>query len=177
MSVYNGLEARGYKIQIWPALIPSREQIEKYGKRLARYVLKLAGVKEAGTAADPQRFSEQDLAERRLSKGQSGFTLQYMLDTSLSDAERYPLKLRDLIVTDLDPDNGPDTIRWSGSPEQTLKDLPAVGFQGDLYQEGIVPPSVQFTPYTGAILAVDPSGKGADETATGSSRNSTAVST
>ena len=31
--------------------------------------------------------------------GRSNFMLQFMLDTSLSDAEKFPLKFQDLIVT------------------------------------------------------------------------------
>ena len=39
-----------------------------------------------------------DLMERETEWGASGFTLQFMLDTSLSDADRFPLKFRDLMV-------------------------------------------------------------------------------
>ena len=44
-----------------------------------------------GQPTDPKRFSDSDLLERELSYGRSGFSLQFMLDTSLSDANRYPL--------------------------------------------------------------------------------------
>ena len=46
-----------------------------------------------GEPTDPNRFSEFDLLEREASYGRSGFALQFMLDTRLSDAERYPLKV------------------------------------------------------------------------------------
>ena len=46
-----------------------------------------------GEPTDPNRFSEFDLLEREANYGRSGFALQFMLDTRLSDAKRYPLKV------------------------------------------------------------------------------------
>ena len=45
-----------------------------------------------GKPTDPDRFDEEDLNKRQLSYGSSGFNLQFMLDTSISDANKYPLK-------------------------------------------------------------------------------------
>ena len=39
-----------------------------------------------------------------MSYGRSLFALQFQLDQSLADTDRYPLKINDLIVTDLDVD-------------------------------------------------------------------------
>lgn len=49
-------------------------------------------VELVGKTTDPKRFSDEDLLERRASYGRGGFALQFMLDTSLSDGDRYPLK-------------------------------------------------------------------------------------
>ena len=46
-----------------------------------------------GQPTDTLRFSDFDLLEREASYGGSGFALQFMLDTRLSDAQRYPLKV------------------------------------------------------------------------------------
>ena len=46
-----------------------------------------------GTTTEPSRFTDEDLTERELSYGKSGFALQFILDTSLSDQEKHPLKL------------------------------------------------------------------------------------
>ena len=56
---------------------------------------------------DPNRFDDLELKEREASYGRSGFALQFMLDTTLSDKERYPLKLSDLIVMDINNDIAP----------------------------------------------------------------------
>ena len=117
-----------------------------------------------GLPTDPGRFSEEDLTEREISYGRSGFALQFMLDTSLSDAERYPLKLADLVVMDLDVNVGPEKVVWGTSPELIMRHLPNVGFAGDRYHR---PQHTggDFIEYQGSVMAIDPSGRGGDETA------------
>jgi hypothetical protein len=84
-----------------------------------------------GHPTDPRRFPDFDLMEREMSYGRSGFALQFMLDTSLSDANRYPLKLSDLVVHGHRPDVGPVNLSWASSPELVVNDVPCVGLNGD----------------------------------------------
>lgn len=163
MSLYNTLPERGYVVRIWPARIP--DNLEKYGTKLAPYIHKLIekGAKP-GDPVDPKRFGVEDLAERALSYGRSGFALQFQLDTSLSDADRYPLKLSDLIVMALPPDKGPVDLTWASSPELVDNDLPNVGLEGDRYYRPVWT-AQEWTPYTGCAMYIDPSGRGKDETA------------
>jgi len=90
--------------------------------------------------------------------------LQFMLDTSLSDAEKFPLKCADLIVTSVNPNEAPDHIVWCSDPANVIKDLPTVGLPGDYFYS---PMSIsgEWNPYTETICSVDPSGRGSDETA------------
>ena len=164
MSLYNVLPERGYKFRIWPARYPSQKQIEGYGEKLAPWINQrlLEGECHEGDPVDPKRFSELDLQEREASYGRSGFSLQFMLDTSLSDAEKFPLKLADLIVMDLDPEVGPTKVAWSSSPASMLEDVPNVGLLGDRVN-GPMFVSEDFTEYTGSVMAIDPSGRGSDE--------------
>jgi hypothetical protein len=118
---------------------------------------------EAGVPLDPLRFDDQDLTERELSYGRSGFALQFMLDTAMSDADRYPLKLEDLMVMDIDNDKAPEKVVWGRSKDKII-DIPNVGLPGDYFY----PPMQivgQYINYTGSVLAIDPSGRGKDETA------------
>lgn len=64
-----------------------------YGETLAPFIVKALESNSglSGTSTAPRRFSD-DLLERELFYGRAGFQLQFMLDTRLSDAERYPLK-------------------------------------------------------------------------------------
>jgi hypothetical protein len=89
--------------------------------------------------------------------------MQFMLDTSLSDENKYPLKLADLMVLDLNPEMAPVKLVWASGPDQLLKDVQAVGLQGDrLYRPLFV--SGEFAEYQGCVMAIDPSGRGGDET-------------
>lgn len=161
-SIYNQLPERGYAIRIWPARVPTEKQRLGYGQRLAPMIAQLDLLE--GDPVDPKRFNTYDLLEREASYGKSGFALQFMLDTSLSDVDRYPLKLSDLVIMRLDREQAPEKILWAGSPEYAYKDLPCVGMAGDRFY---MPMGVsgEFMNYQGAVLAVDPSGRGKDETA------------
>ena len=161
-SIYTSLRERGYDLRIWPAKIPDEKTRRNLGDSLAPMIA--SDTSEPGKPTDPQRFDEMDLAEREASYGRAGFALQFMLDTSLSDMDRYPLKLGDLVVMNLNDHEGPEKVIWSASPDLADKDLPNVGFNGDRYYR---PMQVQgnWQPYTGSVMAIDPSGRGTDETA------------
>lgn len=167
MSLYEELPNRGYEARIWPARYPSEAVRSRYSGRLAPLVGDLLDRNEEGLTGlptDPKRFTDDDLLERELSYGRSGFSLQFMLDTSLSDADRYPLKLSDLIVMPLDNQKAPEKIIWGRNPANELKELPNLGLAGDKYysqQETVG----SYLDYTGSVMAIDPSGRGADETA------------
>ena len=172
-TIYNLLTERGYVIRIWPARFPDQERRDKYGPRLASMIAKkldedpslaTTGIGGRGRSTDPQRFSEEDLLERELSYGRSGFALQFMLDTSLADEDKYPLKLSDLIVMGLDSRKGPSEVIWSSSPDLVDNDLPAVGLPGDRYHRPMFI-SKEFKDYEGSVMFVDPAGRGKDETA------------
>ncbi len=164
-SIYNVLPSRGYDLRVWPSEYPDERLVKIYGASLAP-IIKMGLEKGArpGDPTDPLRFGALDLSKRRASYGRSGYALQFLLDTSLSDAERYPLKLSDLIISGIDPEVGPERLLWSPSAGNILADLPNVGFNGDRYYGGVLPQPVQWYPYQGSIMAIDPSGTGADET-------------
>jgi len=90
--------------------------------------------------------------------------LQFMLDTSLSDAEKFPLKTADLIITSVNPKQAPESIVWCSDPRNIIKDLPTVGLPGDYFYS---PMDIvgKWEDYSETICSVDPSGRGSDETA------------
>jgi hypothetical protein len=157
------LPERGYEIRVWPARVPV--DVEKYKGRLVPYVLdKIAKGAQVGDPLDPARFDDQDLREREASYGRTGFALQFMLDTSLSDANRYPLKLSDLMVMDLDLKMAPVKYVWSNGVEYILDRLPKVGLTGDRFYKPMHL-AEEFSEYASGVMFVDPSGCGKDETA------------
>ena len=165
-SLYNILPDRGYKLRIWTAKYPSDKQLKTLSFALAPKILK--EIKEnkdlVNMSTDPVRFTDEDLAEREASYGRTGFAMQFMLDTRLSDLDKYPLKLSDLIVMSLNPEKAPEKVVWSTSPELKINDVPCVGLNGDAFYR---PMAIQgdWTNYTGSVMAIDPSGRGKDETA------------
>lgn len=86
-----------------------------------------------------------------------------MLNTALSDADRYPLKLRDLIVDALDIIQGPDVIAWGNDSKLLYNDLPIMGFEGDKFY-GPANKGETYSKYNTILGALDPSGRGGDET-------------
>lgn len=165
-TIYGGFAARGYAIRIWPARYPGEQDMPKYEGNLSPGLLKkLADSPElVGQPTDPDRFDDDDLREREGEYGRSGFALQFMLDTTLSDANRFPLKFRDLIVMDVDTETAPASLVWASGPQQEIKDAPNLGITGDRY---FYPLSISdnFLPYESSVMFVDPSGRGKDETA------------
>ena len=162
MSIYNDLAGRGYQIRIWPARIP--QDPDHYSGRLAPIIMeKMERSVPAGSPVDPGRFGDEDLKEREASYGRTGFALQFMLDTSLSDADKYPLKLSDLICMSLDPNMAPIKLAWSSGPEYIISDAPNVGLGSDRFNRPMWK-SKELTEYTGTVMFIDPSGRGQDET-------------
>jgi hypothetical protein len=162
-TIYRKLAERNYKPFVWPARYPRK--LSNYEGLLAPQVQEdIENGVEPWDVTDPDRFSNEDLVEREASMGRSNFMLQFMLDTSLSDAEKFPLKMADLIVTAVNPKECPDAVVWCSDPSNVIKDLPTVGLPGDYFYSPMVMQG-EWLPYTETICSVDPSGRGTDETA------------
>lgn len=168
MSLYNDLPSRGFQFRVWPCKYPDASLVEYYGGSLAPFIIqqmKDSPGAQIGDPTEPSRFDEIELSERELSYGRSGFALQFMLDTRMSDALKYPLKLSDLIVTDIDTEMAPVKLYYNSGPEFEIsaQDLPMVGLSGDrLYRPFKI--SKDTRSFQGSVMAIDPSGRGRDET-------------
>jgi len=165
-SIYAALPERGFKTRIWPARYPKKTQLPRYGDQLAPKIARevLDDEELVAQPTDPKRFDAEDLLEREASYGRTGFSLQFMLDPSLNDIDRYPLKLADLVIMSLNPREGPQKPVWASSAENMIQDLPNVGMPGDRFYGPVTLGDGSWAPYTGSVMAIDPSGRGADET-------------
>ena len=162
-TIYRKLAERNYRPFVWTARYP--KDITNYENLLAPQLQEdIDTGAQPWDVTDPDRFSDDDLTEREASMGRSNFMLQFMLDTSLSDAEKFPLKCSDLIVTSVNPSTAPDNVIWCSDPANVIKDAPTVGLPGDYFYS---PMQLQgdWNPYTETICSIDPSGRGTDETA------------
>lgn len=161
-TVYRQLTARNYQPFVWPARFP--KETKGYAGHLAPQIeedIEKGAV--AGDPTDPHRFTDEDLLQREASMGRSNFLLQFQLDTSASDYEKFPIKNADFIVTSVNPNSAPDNIVWCSDPANVIKDVSYVGLPGDYFY---TPMQFQgeWGPYNERIAAVDPSGRGKDET-------------
>jgi hypothetical protein len=164
-TIYRKLAERNYRPFVWPSRYPRKDKLSQYEGLLSPQIVEdiEMGVEE-WTPTDPDRFTSDDLIEREAAMGRSNFMLQFQLDTTLSDAEKFPLKFSDLVVTSVNPTQAPDAVVWCSDPRNCLKDLPTVGLPGDYFYS---PMQLQgeWSAYTETICSVDPSGRGTDETA------------
>jgi hypothetical protein len=159
-SIYVDMIRSGlYKTLILPAEYPPLD--EWYLEFVDPRIMEVSrnNPDKIGRAID-ERINDRSLARKKL-LGRTNYELHYMLNPNLTDELKYPLKLRDLIITDIDPIDNP--IRITYSSEEKIKDLKHKGFNKDYY----VRPawmSEERSPFDFTILAVDPSGRGGDET-------------
>ena len=135
-----------------------------YNGRLAPHIEKICRERPdlIGTNTDA-RLDMAHLMQQKV-KGKARYKLQYMLDTELTDKEKYPLRLSDLIVMDLDAVKAPTHIEYTSEKKNTLYNIKHSGFRGDyIYSPRYI--SDDRVPYEGIAMFIDPSGRGVDETA------------
>tara|TARA_Y100000589_G_scaffold48439_1_gene40509 strand:- start:18827 stop:20566 length:1740 start_codon:yes stop_codon:yes gene_type:complete len=162
-TIYRRLAERNYKPLVWPARYPRKKQLPKYEGLLAFEIQEdIEQGAEEWTPTD-DRFSDEDLLEREASMGRSNYLLQFQLDTSLSDAAKFPLKMADLVITSVNPTTAPENVVWCSDPSNVIKDAPSVGLPGDYFYSPMQL-SGEWSGYTETICSVDPSGRGSDET-------------
>jgi len=173
-SVYNALPGRGYSIRIWPGRYPTPAQIENYGDHLAPLFrerilkdpsLQIGGgpMGDQGQVTDSVLLPEDSLVKKEVDQGTPYFQLQHMLNTRLMDADRYPLKAKNLITMSLSMESAPGQINWMPDRDKLII-VPSHPDGVDLYTPFTVSPELYA--YEGRMIYVDPAGggKNGDET-------------
>lgn len=165
-SIYNEEAKKGCRVQIFPVRYPNEQELLKYNGNLSTAIQKRLDANPllVGTSTDPLRFDDETILKEE-AKGRSKFQMQYMLDNSLSDLERYPLKCSDLVVMDLDNEIAPEKVAYGSSSNLIVKDLPCYGIGTDKYFTNIPVEGIKWLPYNYKLMSIDPSGRGKDETA------------
>lgn len=160
-SLYSKLQERGFTTKVWSAeKVDPKKALNTYGDTLSTLCI---DEDTQGDSAEPTRFTDFDLQERKISYGSAGYAMQFMLNPNLADLDRYPLKLGNLVVQDIDPDVAPEKLVWAQTPELEWERLPNVGMRGDRFYR---PMKIlgDMIPYSGSVMSIDPSGRGKDET-------------
>ena len=163
-TIYRRLAERNYRPLVWPARYPRQDKLSKYEGILAPEIQEDVDMGAEEWTPTDDRFTHEDLIEREASMGRSNFMLQFQLDTTLSDAQKFPLKMADLIVTSVNPNTAPENIIWCSDPSKVIRDAPAVGLPGDYFYSPMQLVG-EWSSYDETICSVDPSGRGTDETA------------
>ena len=134
-SIYNALPSKGYNVNKYPA----------YG--------------DDGEPSEPSRFPRKLLEKRRKGMGDSAFMLQYMLDTSLADKDKYPLKISDLLIEER-LEKGFCFEKYTQTKRQLQLHVKEAKAGDKPYYAKHQGYKVR---YTKKILALDPAGSGADD--------------
>lgn len=172
-SIYNTLPGRGFEVRIWPGRFPSDDEIEKYGSRLAPSIAQKIVLNpmlqtgygldgKRGAPTDPERYGDAALCEKELDQGPEGFQLQYMLDTSLSDAQRIQLRLSDLIVANFSWESVPEVVPYRADPSM-LVPLAATFPVSQTRMYYAANAQTTYRPLQDIMMFIDPAGGGADE--------------
>lgn len=165
-TIYQKAPSRGYTVRLWPAEYPDRALASRMGSQLAPTIRAEveADPKLIGQPTDPERTTTAVLQDRLIEFGSAGYDREFKLDTSRSDAERFPLRLADLVVMDVNAELAPESVVWASSNDLIRVDVPCLGRDGDRFH---APMRLQgeWLPYTGSAMAVDPAGRGRDEAA------------
>lgn len=178
-SIYNNLPARGYEIRIWTGRYPNREELPTYGNFLSPMLLGdmennpelQSGYGLDGTSGYPtcpEMFDDEALIEKEISQGTAKFQLQFMLNTRLSDKDRYPLRIEDLMFYSFGSETGLTMPVWSRSiPFNQAKwrgnrDTDKMFMAQPCFKEGVS----QWSKWDRTLCFIDPAGggKNGDET-------------
>ncbi len=167
-SVYNKLADRGYDLRVWTAeYVSQKDNIDKWNGNVVPFCVdddKAAkNSREMGEPTEPTRFSKAILEVKKLEHGLTRYMQQYMLCPALLDQDKYPLKLNDLIVMDVDREKAHQYHIYASRLDCAIKDVPMVGFNGDRYYQPLESGG-GLVEFTGATMTIDPSGRGGDET-------------
>lgn len=174
-TVYGVFEReRGYVRIVLPSRYPSDDWIAEEGGCVLPRILREIEEKgpscqtgggldgTLGQPTDPERFGEEQLQKYEMEWGRSGFMLQYQLDTRMTDALRYPLKLHEILVTEIDLETGPERLVRAKNRDRVWTDLPVPPMRGSKFYAPYFESEVRL-PYSGCVMAIDPAGRGADE--------------
>lgn len=157
-SIYCKLDDAGYRIRRWPAELPDPND-ETRSKNVSPWLLdRVLDGEKVGDPSYPERFPRERLLEKK-AMGLAYYNLQMLLDTSLADEERYPLKLKNLIVLDTPCDMAPTNVVWGTA--QRISHIEYSGFTGDyLHAPAFVEEA--YAAFQNKVMYIDPKGGGSD---------------
>lgn len=180
-SVYIKEAAKGVVFRVYPIVYPTPVELKAMqhtfhnpatGQDEVRIdlapILKerlASGKAQPGDIVLPHRFDADNVA-RKKARGERYFYMQHMLIVGMGTGTVYPLRLKDIMVMDVDSRQAPELVFYGSQDAQgstDIRDFPCVGFDNDCFRR---PASVAATyrPYLSTKMWIDPSGDGKDLT-------------
>ena len=175
-SIYNTLSSRGYNIRIWPGRYPTVEQESNYGVHLAPLLKKRMALDpelrngggvlgDQGKVVDPVILDESVLVKKEIDQGAAYFQLQHMLNTKLSDADRFPLKLSKIMFMDIPEKRAPVLLDHIADPNLIILAPPGSDLSDPMYR--ISGYTGEFVEFQDCHMYIDPAGGGQNGDETG----------
>lgn len=162
-SLYQNRIDAGYSFRSYPIACPSpNEEVIALAPIIKDRISR--GIIQPGQPLLPLRFGLQEIAER-MAEGYSEFARESMLIANLSATNRYPIRLSDLIIHDIDPKKAPIYIGWAQADHNgsTALDIASMGFGDDCLRRPAMIDQI-WQPYTHTAAWIDPAGRGTDHT-------------
>lgn len=157
-SIYMKLHALGYTIRRWPAELPDLTD-DRLCENVSPWLIdRVEDGESPGDPSYPERFGVEILNEKR-AKSLAYYNLQMLLNPSLADEARFPLKIHNAIVLDVPSDMAPSKVVWG---TQDRRDDIEHGGRVKDYWCAAAHVSDEWAEYTGKLLYIDPKGGGAD---------------
>lgn len=178
-SIYNSLEQEGFEVRIWTGRYPTEEQESFYVSAMDHKESKLAPIilervrknpslrtgygadGLQGAAVDPVIVPEDRMTKKERAQGAAYFQLQYMLNTTLSEKNRYPLKTKDLIVHPFSKEKAQGEINWMPAKENKVT-YTGLSYIPELYSAYTY--SDELYDFEKRTMFIDTAGGGEDET-------------
>lgn len=128
----------------------------------------LTGRARAGDPVFPKRFGHDNIAEKQ-AEGYQEYQMEHMLQVTLAQSNRYPLRLSDLIVMDVPRDVAPATVVYGtrdSAGSTAIQDITVLSLNASdaLYRPVYMSKPEDWHRYHGSKGFVDPAGRGTDET-------------
>ncbi len=170
-SLVDWFKDRGFTVIAYPVRFPTVVDMARFKGILAPSLqkrmsddpgLQIGGGIDGseGKPINPWRLGEAWCQSKLVEVRWNEWQRQYMLNTA-PEAQAKPLKLSNLIVTNLDRHQGPEKIVWGKTEVWT--DLVSVGIGEDVYYKPAI--SIGLAPYQMKVMQIDPAAGGEDEMA------------
>jgi hypothetical protein len=165
-SVYPKLAKKGYEFITIPKVYPTLEERDGILNLAPSLAKRLdSGLAKPGDITCPLRVTKDDIVADK-AEGFRYWSMQCMCMMNLGQTNRYPLRLKDLIVQSVDTFKAPVSVTWGTKDHNgsTRCPIPALGL-GDDAMYGPVMVDAHWSAYEGPTrAAIDPAGRGDDRT-------------